>query len=146
LGIPVRLKIPKINVDASIIDVGLTPDGAMDVPKGPYEVAWYNLGPRPGQQGSAVIDGHYGKWKNGAVSVFQNLQKLRKGDKVSVWDDKGNSFSFVVTKSKMYAPTDNASEVFTSTDGKSHLNLITCVWDKASQSYSKRLVIFTDKG
>jgi len=34
-----------------------------------------------------------------------------------------------------------------SSDAKAHLNLITCegVWDKVSKSYSKRLVVFTDR-
>src|ERR1035437_6022090 len=34
-GLPVRLKIPTINVDAIVEYVGVTPLGAMDVPKGP---------------------------------------------------------------------------------------------------------------
>src|SRR3989344_5889270 len=45
--LPTRLKIPKINIDASVEYVGLTPDGAMDVPKGRVNVAWFNLGPSP---------------------------------------------------------------------------------------------------
>lgn len=64
LASPVRLKIPKINIDAAIESVGLTPEGAMDVPKSHTNVAWFNLGPRPGEQGSAVINGHFGWWKN----------------------------------------------------------------------------------
>ena len=59
-GFPVRLRIPSINVDAPVEYVGLTPDGAMDVPKERANVAWFNLGPRPGENGSAVVAGHYG--------------------------------------------------------------------------------------
>ena len=47
----------------AVEDVGLTPGGAMDVPKGPSDVAWFDLGPRPGEVGSAVIAGHEG-WKD----------------------------------------------------------------------------------
>ena len=60
-GFPVRLRIPSINVDAPVEYVGLTPDGAMDVPKERANVAWFNLGPRPGENNSAVIAGHYGR-------------------------------------------------------------------------------------
>jgi hypothetical protein len=74
-GLPVRLKIPSINVDAPIEYVGLTSDGAMDVPKGHVKVAWFNLGPSPGEIGSSVIAGHYG-WKNNIPAVFDNLHKL----------------------------------------------------------------------
>lgn len=146
LGLPVRLKIPKINVDAAFEYVGLTADGSMDAPKSQDNVAWFNLGPRPGENGSAAVAGHYGI-KDGKASVFDNLRKLRKGDKIYIEDDKGLITVFAVRESRRYDMNANASDVFVSNDGKSHLNLITCegVWDKASQSYSKRLVVFTDK-
>lgn len=145
-GLPVRLKIPGINVEAALEYVGLTPKGAMGVPKDFTNVAWFNLGPRPGEKGSAVMAGHYGR-KNGKGSVFDNLYKLRPGDKLSVEDDQGTIISFVVRATRRYDPNANASAVFGSNDGKAHLNLVTCegTWDKISQSYSQRLVIFTDQ-
>ncbi len=146
-GLPIRLKIPKINVDAAVEYVGLAPDGAMDIPKSPDGVAWFELGPRPGDNGSAVIAGHYGRWKNGEGSVFDDLNKLRKGDSIYVEDGKGVIITFVVRASRRYDQNADASDVFVSNDGKPHLNLITCegVWNKVSKSYSKRLVVFTDK-
>src|SRR5690348_15382799 len=42
-GLPVRIKIPAIGVDAAIEYVGLTPDGLMDVPKKWENTAWYQL-------------------------------------------------------------------------------------------------------
>lgn len=144
-GLPIRLTISKIKVDAPVKYVGLTSGGAMDVPSGPYDVAWFNLGSRPGQKGSAVIAGHYGIWKNGAVSVFNKLNTLRKGDIVSIKDDAGANISFIVRESKTFKPNADASSVFGSNDGKSHLNLVTCIFDKVSKKYSGRLVVFTDK-
>lgn len=145
-GLPIRLKISKINVDAAIDYTGLTPDGNMDVKKDNDKVAWYSLGPRPGEIGSAVIAGHYG-WFNGKGSVFNELQTLSKGDEVSVIDEKGTTSNFIVREIQKYSPDANAPEVFTSNDNKSHLNLITCngTWDESKQTYSNRLVIFTDK-
>ena len=127
--------------------MGLAPDGTMDVPQNPTDVSWFNLGPRPGQTGSAVIAGHYGIWKNGDVSVFHDLKTLQKGDKLSIKDDKGLIIYFIVSEIRKYDPQSDASEVFNSNDGKSHLNLITCegIWDKISKTYSERLVVFTDK-
>ena len=146
VGLPVRLKIPSINVDAPVEYVGLTPDGVMDVPKERANVAWFNLGPRPSEKGSAVMAGHYG-WKNGKISVFDNLYKLSKGDRVYVEDEKGVVTSFVVRESRRYDPKADASVVFGSSDDKAHLNLVTCegIWNKIFKSYSKRLVVFTDK-
>jgi len=145
-GMPVRLHIPSINVDAPVESLGLTTDGAMDAPKGPAEVAWYKLGPRPGEKGSAVIAGH-SKWNKGASAVFDKIYKLRQGDKLDVVDADGITHVFVVRELRDYDQNANAATVFGSSDGKAHLNLITCegVWNKTSKTYSKRLVVFTDK-
>lgn len=146
VGLPVRLKIPSINVDAPVEYVGLISDGAMDIPKGTNEVAWFNLGARPGENGSAVIAGHNG-WENNIPAVFDNLHKLRKGDKISVEDEKGAIITFVVREIRTYGKDETASDVFVSSDGKAHLNLITCtgVWNKAEKTRSERLIVFTDK-
>jgi len=145
-GLPVRLKIPKIKVNAAIEYVGLTSTVAVGVPAGPVKAAWYDLGPRPGEKGNAIIVGHFG-WKNNIPAVFDNLSKLRKGDKILVEDDKGVSTSFIVREIKSYHEKAEAMDVFISKDGKQHLNLITCVgvWNKVSKSFSKRLVVFADK-
>jgi len=146
-GLPMRLRISAINVDAQIEYVGLTSDGTMDVPKNPANVAWLMTGEKPGENGSAVIAGHYGAWKNGEGSVFDNLYKLNKGDQLFVEDDQGAIISFVVSEKREYDPTANVADVFASDDGKSHLNLITCdgTWNNAAKSYSKRLVVFAEK-
>lgn len=145
-GLPVRLRIPVINVDAIVKYVGLTPDGAMDISKGPDDVAWFQPGSRPGEIGSAVISGHYG-WKNNIPAAFDNLHRLQKGDKLYIEDDKGVVIAFVVRESRVYNWDANASGVFNSNDGKAHLNLVTCggSWDKVKRNYSNRLVVFTDK-
>jgi len=145
-GLPVRLTIPKINVNAVVNHVGLTSDGAVDVPKDASTVAWYNLGPYPGEKGSAIIDGHF-SWKNNLPAVFDNLHKLKKGDKLFVEDAQGIITTFVVRELKTYGEKQNASAIFNANDDKAHLNLITCqgVWNKAKKSYSDRLIVFTDK-
>lgn len=146
IGKPARLKIPKINLDSTVEFVGLTPDGAMDMPKERANVAWFELGPRPGENGTAVIAGHYGQ-KNKKASAFDNLHKLRKGDKLYVEDDKGVIITFVVRENRRYDPKADASAVFGVNSGPAHLNLVTCEgdWDKVSESYPTRLVVFTDK-
>lgn len=146
IGLPLRIKIPRINVDAAIEQVALTPQKAMDVPKGPADAAWFSLGPRPGEKGSAVITGHFG-WKDGIPAVFDNLYQLRKGDILYVEDDTGAVLSFVVRERRVYDREAEVKDIFGSVDGKAHLNLITCkgAWDKVQKSYSHRLVVFTDK-
>lgn len=145
-SLPSHLRIPRIHVDALIEQTGLTPEGLMGAPAGPRTVAWYTGGPRPGEIGSAVIDGHSG-WKDAAPAVFDALHTLQAGDKIQVLDSSGSTTTFTVREIQLYDPTSSATRVFHSNDGKSHLNLITCegVWDPATQSSPKRLVIFSDK-
>src|SRR3989338_14469 len=144
-GLPVTLKIPAIGVDALVEDALVTPDGRMDSPKGIDNVAWYALGPNPGEIGSAVIGGHYGV-KSGAKTVFYNLNKLKKGDLIYSVDDTGKTLTFIVRSTKIFDRDDDAATVFTSHDGKAHLNLITCegAWNESIDTYEDRLVIFTD--
>lgn len=146
-GLPVRLKIPSIEVDAPVEYVGIIANGEMGIPKGPADVGWYEIGPRPGENGSAVIAGHYGGWKNGEKSVFDDLNKLKEGDSVYIENENGGAITFIVQKVQTFNPNDDASAVFVSSDGKAHLNLITCegAWNKNSRSYSKRLVVFADR-
>lgn len=145
-GLPVRLKIPKLNIDATIEQVGLTTTGDMDAPKGPATAGWLNLGPRPGHIGSAVMDGHFG-YKGKIPAVFDKLHTLQRDDLLYVEDEAGATIVFVVRELKTYKPNDDATNVFSSTDGLAHLNLVTCkgAWDKTQKTYSTRLVVFTDK-
>lgn len=144
-GLPLRLMIPKINVNAGIENMGVTAQGDMDSPDGPDNAGWYKLGPRPGEIGSAVMDGHFG-WKNSKPAVFDKLHTLRKGDLVLVEDEAKQTYTFVVREVRSFAPDDDATEVFQSTDNLSHLNLITCqgIWNKDLESYTTRLVVFAD--
>lgn len=144
-GLPVRLRIPAISVDSAIEDALITPDGRMDVPAGSVNVAWFSLGPHPGQIGSAVIGGHFGI-SNNVPFVFYNLDKLTIGDKIYIVDDKGETLTFAVRSIKSFDRNADATTVFTSDDGLAHLNLITCegVWNQINGNYPERLVIFTD--
>lgn len=145
LGIvPSRLRIPSIGVDASVEKVGKTSDGAMDVPKNIWDVAWYDLGIKPGNPGNAVIDGHLDGY-NIPAAVFYNLRSLHTGDKIYVSDSSGKELIFAVTQLQVYpyngAPLD---QIFGRSD-KPHLNLITCngTWDYKSQNYNERLIVYT---
>lgn len=144
--VPLYLKIPIINVNATVESVGITLDGLMDVPEKPEDVAWFNLGPRPGENGNAVINGHSG-WKNNKSAVFDNLHKLKIGDKIYTIDSMGETTIFVVREFRSYNPKAEAEDIFVSNDNKAHLNLITCsgYWNEKDQTHSSRLVVFTDK-
>jgi len=144
-GLPVHLRIPVIKVDAAIEDAFITSDGRMDVPAGSLNVAWFALGPRPGQKGNAVIGGHYGI-DNGIPKVFYNLNKLTIGDIVYIENDKNETLAFIVRTTRVFERNADSTPVFISHDNISHLNLIACegIWNQVDDSYPQRLVVFTD--
>lgn len=144
-GLPVRLKIAKIAIDAPITYVGLTKTGAMDAPGNVDDVGWYKGGTLPGNKGSAVLAGHIDGLR-GEPGVFASLSKLQKGDKLQVVDSNNSVITFMVSDVRTYGQDERPNEVFNVTDG-AHLNLITCTgaWDKAQRHFLERLVVFTDK-
>jgi len=146
-GLPSRLKIPKINIDVALEHVGLTTQGAVDMPKGRSNGAWFDLSPRPGENGNAIITGHYGYWGKDEPAIFNDLYKLQKGDKLYIEDEKGTIIIFIVRELQIYDRDEYAPGVFNSGDGKAHLNLITCdgSWIVSQKTYSNRLIVFTDK-
>ncbi len=141
-----RLLIPAIGINAPIEVVTKDAEGHMGVPiKNRWDgVGWYGYGPEPGQQGSAVIDGHLDRI-GGAPAVFWDLQKLRVGNIVSVQDKRKRILHFRVTKVTSYSIFDAPiAQIFGKNDG-TYLNLITCSgsWSTAANQYSQRLVVFT---
>lgn len=146
VGQPVRIKIPVIGVDAAVEQVGKTPDGAMDVPHDYNDTAWYQPGPRPGEPGNAVIDGHVDSTTGKAV--FWDLRRLTPGDQIVVVGDDGKERRFVVTGLEAYAHTDvPLDRVFGASPG-AHLNLITCDqtsrFDYTQRQYAGNIVVYAD--
>ncbi|MCA1668613.1 MAG: class F sortase [Thermomicrobia bacterium] len=144
VGLPSRLKIPAIHVDAAVEDVGKTPDGAMDVPKDFNNTAWYELGARPGEQGNAVVAGHVDSTTGPAV--FWDLHTLASGDQIIVVGDDGVERTFVVTESAVYARADVPLERIFGTTTERHLNLITCdatsIFNPSKGEYADNLVVY----
>ena len=143
--VAVRLEIPSINVDAPIKGVGITLDGAMAAPEAADIVGWYSYGSQPGEKGSSVMAGHKG-WKNDGKAVFDDLNKLQKGDSFSVLNSDGTRIHFAVRDIRLYDKDEIVPEIFAANQGV-HLNLITCVgeWNEDLKSYSERWVVFADR-
>lgn len=141
---PAKLRIEKIGIDASIIPVGVTKEGNMDVPKNLKQVGWYSKGPRPGEKGKAVLDGHYGAPNE--IGVFRKLDALKVGDIVEVEDKDGVTWKFAVKKTEAYRPTSAPLGEIFGDSNKPMLNLITCYgdWYASAYKYEKRLIVFTE--
>src|SRR5690242_20464885 len=91
---PLRLVISKIGVDAPIEARGLDANRNLATPTDFHDVAWYDLGPRPGEPGNAILNGHVDWWTGAAV--FTDLSRLRVGDTIEVVRADGQAVDFKV--------------------------------------------------
>src|SRR5258708_23613010 len=104
---PVRLAIPAIGINAFVESVGTQSNADLATPtQNPWEgVGWYNLGPHPGERGSAVMDGHLGR-PGGYPAVFWRLDDLHIGDEIVVMNTSGKTLHFQVTRIAFYRPQE----------------------------------------
>ncbi len=118
--VPVRVRIPALNLNDAVVPVGLTQDGAMDVPPGNTKnVGWYEYGTVPGDIGSAVFDAH-------VFAAFSKLYKLKAGDDIYVTLMDGREEHFTVEETNVYALGDVPAEALFARADTQRLNLITC--------------------
>jgi sortase A len=142
---PRILRVSSLNIEATIESVGLDEKRSMDVPKAWENVAWYNLGYRPGEIGNAVIAGHFDA-PDGGPAVFYKLKDLQPGQEIIVTDQNDNELTFIITESKTY---DFDSFPIKTVFGESEtprLNLITCegIFNREEKNYSQRTVVFSE--
>jgi hypothetical protein len=139
---PVRLQIPSIGVSTNLVPLGLNPDGSMQVPTKWEEAGWYARGPRPGEDGPAVIAGHVDSTSGPAV--FFRLHDLRAGDQVLVTRADHSVVRFVIDGLQQFPKASfPTAAVFGATPGPT-LRLITCTgaFDETARSYLDNLVAF----
>lgn len=140
-SLPAKINIPDIGVDAQVEHLGLTAQNAVDVPKSLWTTAWFNQSSRPGDKGPAMIVGHYSAYGR---AVFANLNKLNVGQKIVITDDKGQQFTFAVTKKGDYPQAQvPMAELLGNKNSKPRLEIITCGggYIKASRDFTNRTVI-----
>jgi sortase (surface protein transpeptidase) len=140
-ALPVRLRIPAIDVDTGLDSLGLASDQSIEVPSVPGVAGWWEGGPRPGQVGPAVILGHV-RWN--APAVFSRLYTLERGDEVLVDRADGTTARFVVTGQGTYRKVAFPSDLVYYPTLEPELRLVTCGGpiDRATGHYSENLVVF----
>jgi hypothetical protein len=138
---PIRLQIPAIGVDTALMELGLLPDGTLEVPPNGFPAGWYNGGPTPGELGPAVIAGHV-DWTGPAV--FYNLHKLQPNDRVTVTRMDGSVAVFSVSQVQEF-PKDAFPTARVYGDiGSAALRLITCggVFNHQTGHYVDNIIVF----
>lgn len=139
---PVRIRIPAIKVDSSLMRLGLKADGSLQVPPRGFPAGWYTGSPTPGELGPAVIVGHV-DWA-GSAGVFYRLHSLRVGDRITVVRANGSSAVFRVNKVAHYSKQAFPTALVYGNISYAGLRLITCggSFDQAKHSYVQDVVVF----
>ena len=142
---PVALEIPKIAVNTAVGEVGLTPDGTIQVPPlfaKPSEAAWYRYSPTPGQVGPSVIVGHVDNVYGPAV--FFRLGSLAPGDHIKVTLADGTVATFVVDGVRRYPKANFPTAAVYGPTIYPALRLITCggPFDYSTRHYLDSTVVF----
>ncbi|MES2006596.1 MAG: class F sortase [Patescibacteria group bacterium] len=142
-GVPAKIRIPNIDVDANVVDVGLGKTGNMAVPLAYSDVGWYRYGPRPGEVGSSVIDGHV---DNGFAlpAVFARLKELKEGDDIYIDTKDGATLHFVVESAETYDVAHVPRERLFNQGDTARLNLVTCEgeWLADQKMYDERHIVY----
>lgn len=142
-SVPVRVQIESIGVDSALMDLGLNPDGTMQVPPSGFPAGWYTGAPTPGELGPAIIAGHV-DWKG--PGVFYNLYKLKRGDRVSITRKDGSKPTFRVTRVQEFPKAQFPTQAVYGNIGNAGLRLITCggTFNAQSGHYEDNIVVFAD--
>jgi hypothetical protein len=144
--IPNRLVIPAVGINGFVEPLGIRSNGDLATPaQNPWtDVGWYDLGPHPGERGSAVIDGHLDR-PGGYPAVFWRLRDVQVGEDVQVVDDGGKTLHFRVTRVAYYPPDQAPLQDIFGNQSGTYLNLITCAgdWIPSEHQTTLRLVVYT---
>ena len=140
---PVRLVVPDVGIDAPIDQVGVTPDGLLQLPDDVHRIGWYRFGPVPGQpQGSAVLAGHVDSWNQG-LGALGRLRAVEPGQRITINDAAGRSTQWqVVTRQLVVKQQLPLAELF-ARSGPPRLVLLTCggPFDESLRSYRDNLIV-----
>jgi LPXTG-site transpeptidase (sortase) family protein len=140
-GVPDRIDIPALGLDAPVQILGHNADGSRQVPHQFDTVGWYSDTPRPGDPGPAVLAGHVDSYHGPAV--FFRLNRLHAGDTVRVSSSTGIR-QFVVMSVSMYPKDRFPTDLVFGPVADSELRLVTCggTFDRADGSYRDNVVVF----
>jgi LPXTG-site transpeptidase (sortase) family protein len=142
-SVPARLRIPEIDVDTPVMRLGLAQDGSVQVPPitAHDRAGWYQHSPTPGQTGPSVILGHVtvGAYGDG---VFRHLDRLRRGDGITMRLENGRTAEFTVTSVRTVAKADFPTKAVYGDVDRPELRLITCGGPRTGDGYLDNVIVF----
>jgi hypothetical protein len=165
-----RIRVPRLGIDAPIVNLDVADDGQMASPSNGTElthVGWYFEWDKPGRLnpdnrgwldfgGKSQVSGFYGNsvfsahvyYNLGRPAPFVNLAAAREGDEVIVTMEDGREYTYVVFGKAQYHreafPGPEVAWPTTKPDNEEWVTLITCggALDSTGLEYLFRDVVF----
>lgn len=139
---PVWIDVPAVDISSDLETLGLAADGSIEVPDEWQQAGWYADGPRPGQQGPAVILGHVDS--QAGPAVFHRLRELDEDDEIIVTREDGSMVTFVVERVERHAKTRFPTDDVYFPTLRPTLRLVTCggAFDHTTGHYRDNVVAF----
>ncbi|MFJ2606453.1 class F sortase [Streptomyces sp. NPDC091279] len=125
-AVPDRVRIPAIQVDAPVTQVGLDPDGWVGAPppEDPNLAGWFTGAVSPGEKGTAVVVGHVDNRQGPAV--FYGLGALKKGNRVEVVRKDRKTAVFEIYGIEVFEKNNFPGDRVYASKGAPELRVITC--------------------
>ena len=142
-----ELILPSAGIRAAVVEVGLTPDGAMGSPDNPFVVGWFDRSAVPGQLGNALLGGHrdyQDREGNVDVGVCWKLDETRVDDQLLMFDQSTNRYYvYDIVEIANIRPESKEAVKYLSQTRESVVTLITCSgdFDDETHSYAERIVV-----
>ena len=142
-----ELILPSAKIRAAVVQVGLTPFGAMGSPDNPFVVGWFNQSAVPGELGNALLGGHRDyedRDNNIGVGVCWELDQTRVGDQLVMHDQATRRYYvYDIVEIATIRPDSDDAVKYLSQTRESVVTLITCTgdFDEESNSYEERIFV-----
>ena len=139
---PRFLTVEGTTISMDIVDVSVSPDGAMEIPEAFDQAGWYRHGPAPGAAaGAAVVAGHVDTTSD--VAPLSQLKGLAAGTRVTVERHGAPALIYRVRSVELMAKDKFDGGSLFRRDGPHQLKLVTCGgrWLDEKQDYSDNVIV-----
>jgi sortase (surface protein transpeptidase) len=141
---PTLVTVPAIGVSSTLVRLGLTKGGGLDVPTEAMTAGWYSGSPVPGLVGPSIIAGHV-HW-SGVPGVFAHLADVKSGDRVVVSLSDGTTVTFAVDRVATYPKNRFPTGLVYGNIAYPGLRLITCGgYDPVAHAYESNVIVFATR-
>lgn len=140
--VPTSMAFEAIGISgAPIAPVGVEANGEMEIP-GANTIGWYSFGPRPGEDGSAVLAAHIAY--DNQRGVFRFLDDSAVGDTFELDFDDGSRVSYQLVERAQYDKDALPFDRVFAKDGPPVITLISCggSFQTSIASYEDNIVAY----